>query len=210
MTKLWLATTNQGKLREFSTLMRDLAVEIHSLREISYYTPPPENGSSFLQNARIKARGFRAVKPEDWVAAEDSGLEVDGLNKLPGIHSARYAGERASDAENNAKLLKMLQIRSPQNRQARFVCCLVVLSPQGEEYVFEGVLSGTIAIKAQGKEGFGYDPVFIPDDHQKTLAELGVAVKNQISHRAQAIRKLRSFLHDTLKEQAQGTRPEPG
>lgn len=186
---LWISTTNQNKLNEFRNIMGQL-VDIHSISEIGSYYPPPENGKTFTENARIKAKTLKALKPGIWVVADDSGLEVEGLGGLPGIHSARYAGDKASDAENVAKLLKMLQIRSPGNRKAQFRCVLVVYDPSGKEHVIEGTVSGTISTSARGKGGFGYDPVFIPEGKEQTFSELGAAVKNQISHRAKAIRDL--------------------
>ena len=189
--ELWLASGNRGKLIEFKTLLPQL--DIHSQSELSVFSAPPENGKTFEENARIKARALKAVKSGVWVAGEDSGLEVQGLNNMPGIHSARYAGPNARDAENVAKLLKMMSLRSAQNRKAKFLCCLVVYSPDGKEYVFEGTLEGSISKNVQGTEGFGYDPVFIPEGETQTLAQLGLTFKNKISHRAQAIRKMQEL-----------------
>lgn len=187
---LWVATTNTGKLNEFKSLLADRPVVIHSPAELSVYSAPKETGTTFVENARIKARAVKALRPGTWVVADDSGLEVDGLGKLPGVHSARYAGERASDAENNGKVLRMLQIRSPLKREARFVCVFVVYDPKGVEHVIEATVEGKIAERAAGKAGFGYDAIFIPQGETKTFGELGLAFKNKISHRAQAIRKL--------------------
>jgi XTP/dITP diphosphohydrolase len=129
-----------------------------------------------------------------WVMAEDSGLVVEGLGGMPGIHSARYAGPKASDAENTAKLLKMLAIRTIANRNASFVATLVAFSPEGVEHVFEGRLDGEIAKAQRGTSGFGYDSVFIPAGESKTLSELGIAFKNKISHRAKAIERFSDVL----------------
>lgn len=189
MVKIWVATTNQGKLLEFRNLLHGKA-EIHSLNELRVYTPPPETADSFAGNARIKAKALRAVVNDGWVVADDSGLEVEGLGGLPGIHSARYAGEHARDSENVAKLLKMLKIRSPQMRAAQFRCVLVAISATGEERVVEGIVRGAISNKVSGTTGFGYDPVFIPEGETRTFAEMGAALKNRLSHRAQAIREL--------------------
>ncbi len=194
MPSLWIATSNAGKLNEFRNLLGQ-KVEIHSTSELSYYSSPPETGVTFTDNARIKARALKALKPGEWVVADDSGLEVEGLGGLPGVHSARYAGEKASDRENNAKLLKMVQIRCSGQRKAQFRCVFVVYDPQGQESVIEGIVTGKIANSAQGTSGFGYDPVFIPDGYEKSFAELGSAVKNQISHRAKALRELMALMH---------------
>lgn len=189
MTQLWISTTNQNKLNEFKNILGD-KVEIHSVSELGFYSAPPETGTTFADNARIKAKTLKALKPGTWVVADDSGLEAEGLGGLPGVHSARYAGDKASDGENVAKLLKMIQIRSAGNRKAKMVCVLVAYDPEGREHVVEGAIQGQIALTARGKSGFGYDPVFIPDGQSKTYSELGAAIKNQSSHRSQAIREL--------------------
>lgn len=186
--ELWIATGNKGKLEEYKlTLGKIPEVKLFSQADLPFFTPKPEDGATFLDNARIKAKSVKALKPEHWVLGEDAGLEVEGLNNLPGIHTARYAGPHARDSENIAKLLKMIQIRSPMNRKAQFKCVSVVLTPQNEEWVFEGVLKGQISSKVAGTQGFGYDPVFIPEGETKTLAELGPAYKIQKSHRAIAL-----------------------
>ena len=137
--RLWIATGNKGKLAEFKMMMANPAIEIRSQNELPVYSSPPETGKTFLENAQIKARSLKSVVDDaDWVLADDSGLCVDGLGGLPGVHSARYAGEKASDGENVAKLLKMMQIRSSSNRKAYFECSLVLISPQRTEQVFTG------------------------------------------------------------------------
>ena len=190
---VWIATTNKGKLNEFRNLLSD-HVTIKSVADISTYSPPPETGATFEDNARIKAKSLKAMRPGAWVVADDSGLECEGLGGLPGIHSARYAGEKAGDAENTAKLLKMLQIRAGLNRKAQFRCVLVAYDPTGKEHVFNGIVKGQISPQLRGKGGFGYDPVFIPEGYDKTFSELGSAVKNQVSHRGLAIRELLPLL----------------
>jgi XTP/dITP diphosphohydrolase len=186
--ELWLASGNRGKFIEFKTLLPN--VDLHSQSELKVFSQPPENGKTFEDNARIKARALKAVKTGVWVVGEDSGLEVEGLGNLPGIHSARYAGPHASDPENVAKLIKMVGLRTAANRKAQFQCCMVVYSPDGNESVIQTQMKGTISDRARGADGFGYDPVFVPEGETQTLAELGLTRKNQISHRAQAIRKL--------------------
>lgn len=184
---IWIASSNKGKISEFKILLQEIKnIEIHLQSEIAGFSPRPETGSTFLENARIKARSLRSVKNTSWVMADDSGLEVEGLNNLPGVHSARYAGDKASDSENVAKLLKMLTIRSPQNRAACFKAQLVVFTPEGDEWLFSGELKGQIATKPSGLMGFGYDPIFIPQGETQSLAELGPGYKNRSSHRALA------------------------
>lgn len=187
--ELWIATGNKGKLNEYKMGLKELVdLKIYSQADIPSFTPRPEDGKTFLENAQIKARTLKAVKPGTYVLGEDSGLEVEGLNMLPGIHSARYAGPKASDSENVAKLLKMMLIRPMPNRKARFYCSTVVFTPTGEEWHFEGIMNGVISSKPAGQLGFGYDPVFIPEGQTQTLAELGPGFKIQHSHRAVALR----------------------
>jgi XTP/dITP diphosphohydrolase len=197
--KLWLATHNKGKVDEFKRLLSGMPVELHIASEISSFSPPPETGKTFLENALIKARSLiSVVQPDEWVLADDSGLCVEGLNGLPGVHSARYAGDHASAAENNAKLLKMVQIRTPGNRAAYFECSLVLIAPDRSETIFSGTAKGTIATKEAGKNGFGYDPVFIAEGQTITFAEMAYADKNAISHRNMATQKLKEHLASIL------------
>lgn len=191
--EVWIATANQGKIREFARLLGSNVI-IKTPVDLPAFSAPPENGATFLDNARIKARSLRSIKNSHWVIGDDSGLEAEGLNNLPGVHSARYAGAHAKDMENCLKLLKMLTLKGITNRKARFVTVLVVYSPTGEEYIFEGELDGEIAKSMRGTDGFGYDPLFIPNGETQTLAELGLAAKNKLSHRARAIEKAKSVL----------------
>jgi len=198
--ELWVATGNQGKLNEFKMLLNRLVqtgLNLHAQSELPVFSAPPENGDSFVANARIKARALKSVKSGTWILADDSGLQVEGLNGLPGIHSARYAGPKASDAENVAKLLKMMTLRPMANRKAAFVCVVVAFDPSGTEHVFEGRLEGEIAKAAKGTAGFGYDSIFIPVGETQTLANLGLAFKNRVSHRAKALAGLIPLLEST-------------
>lgn len=192
--EIWIATSNKGKLREFENLLKQ-KFEIHTQLDLTYYTPPEENGKSFEENARIKAKALKSVLPDKWVLGEDSGLEVEGLNNFPGVHSARYAGPHARPNENTAKVLKMLQIRNPNKREAQFCSIIVVIDPQGNESIFNGTLKGSIALKQRGSDGFGYDDIFIPEGFTQTIAELGIAKKNQLSHRALAIKNFLETLN---------------
>lgn len=195
--ELWIATGNKGKLEEYKlTLAKYPQIKTHSQAELLAFTPRPEDGKTFLDNARIKAKSVKALKADSYVLGEDAGLEVEGLGNLPGIHTARYAGPHARDSENIAKLLKMMQIRNVPNRNAQFKCVTVVLTPDGEEWIFEGLLKGTISSKVIGNLGFGYDPVFIPEAETKTLAELGPGYKIQKSHRALALNQFLSRLKE--------------
>ncbi len=199
--EIWIATGNKGKLDEFKLGLKPVIAsipdsKIFSQSDLKNFSPMPENGDTFVANARIKAKSLKAMKPNTWIIADDSGLEVTGLNNLPGIHSARYAGPHARDSENVAKLLKMMQIRNVSPRTAQFKCVLVIYNPEGTEFIFEGELTGLITQKPVGLLGFGYDSVFIPTGETQTLAELGPGYKIQKSHRAVA---LEQFLKQIIK-----------
>jgi len=206
---LWIATTNKGKIIEFKTLLEPLGVKIKTPADLPVYQAPAETGKTFVENARIKARFMKAMKPGEWVIGEDSGLEVFGLNNMPGINSARYAGDKASDSENVTKLLKMMSLRSAEKRGARFVCTIVAFDPQGQEHIFQGTMDGEIGRKPVGQMGFGYDPVFHPVGESKTLAELGPGFKNHHSHRAKATRELQKKLNLAPQTSLAQAEPNP-
>lgn len=198
---IWVASSNKGKISEFQLLLGE-QFQFHLQSEIRAFSQPPENGKTYLENARLKARSLKAVKPGEWILADDSGLEVEGLNQLPGVHTAVYAGPRATASENIAKLLKMMTIRNVTNRKAKFVATLVVYTPKGEEWVFVGEMPGTIAPKATGQMGFGYDPIFIPEGQSQSLAEIGPGFKNSHSHRSVAARAFLAKLDEYRKAEA--------
>jgi XTP/dITP diphosphohydrolase len=183
--KLLLASGNPHKARELERALPGWSFEL--LRGIAF---PEETGATFAENARAKAALGRAHAPDAWVAGEDSGLEVEALGGGPGIRSARYAGDGASDADNVAKLLAELDGIEAEGRRARYVCELVCRTPDGGEVTARGELSGRIAREARGSGGFGYDPVFVPDGETRTVAELGDGWKARHSHRASAARAL--------------------
>jgi XTP/dITP diphosphohydrolase len=194
--EIWVATGNQGKLKEIKALFEKAKpdAKMMSIQDVKSFSPPPENGKTFEENARIKTKSFAAVKNDQWVIGEDSGLEVEGLQGMPGVHSARYAGPNARDVENTSKVLKMLNMRSPLNRKAQFRCVMFAYSPEGKEFQFEGILKGEIAKDMRGTNGFGYDSIFIPEGFTKTLAEMTALEKNKISHRAQVIEQFLKIL----------------
>jgi len=194
--QIWISTSNKGKLAEFTQIFAEhlAAAKIHSTKELGFFSPPPENGKTYEENARIKAKSLKAIKSDQWVFGEDTGLEVEGLNNLPGLHTARYAGPNAADSENIAKMLKMLQLKQAATRAAKFICCIVAYSPEGKEYIFQDQMKGEIAMKPAGLFGFGYDPILIPElthnPDKKTLAELEPSYKLKYSHRAITTLKL--------------------
>jgi XTP/dITP diphosphohydrolase len=189
------ASRNEGKLRELRALLPEWDVEL--LGEVEM---PDETGATFYENAAAKARFAQRVQPGRWTIGEDSGLEVDRLGGAPGIRSARYAGEDATDGENVVKLLQALAGVEPEDRGARYVSELVVLTPEGQELRGTGMLEGVIAAEPRGSEGFGYDPVFVPADESRTVAELGNEWKRGHSHRAAATRALLRDLGEAPRE----------
>ncbi len=192
--KLVLATANQGKKKEIQVLLAGSGVELVSLLEYPQLILPEETGNTFVANARLKAR-FVVEATGHWALSDDSGLVVDALSGAPGVHSARYAGSQASDAENNLKLLQALAEVPDGQRGAAFVCVIVLASPSGEEFVFEGSCRGRIGRQLSGTGGFGYDPLFlVAMDYRLSMAQLSPAEKSAISHRGQALRKLRQWL----------------
>ena len=195
---LVLASKNQGKIREIETSLVIPALTYRSLNDFSDLPEVIEDGSSFLENALKKARTISESLHLP-VLADDSGLAVDALQGAPGIYSARFAGERATDQENMEKLLFLLDEVPETKRTARFVCVLVLYLPSGEWFQAEGTCEGRIALVQEGDQGFGYDPVFYLPDFQKTMAQIPLETKNRISHRARALEKMRPHLLGLLK-----------
>jgi XTP/dITP diphosphohydrolase len=185
--RIVLASANPHKAAEFARLLPGYEVAPYS-GEL-----PPETGTTFLENARLKAlHVHRATGASAWVLADDSGIEAAALNGAPGVYSARYAGESATDEQNLAKLLEAL--RGHDDRRVRYVAELVAVSPEGRELHARGELRGTLAGAPRGGGGFGYDPAFIADGETRTVAEMPAAEKDAISHRARAAAALRTQL----------------
>lgn len=195
--KIVIATTNQNKLRELKELLRDLPVEVLSLRDFPACPAVEEDGKSFAENALKKARAICAHTGMVTIA-DDSGLEVDCVSGRPGIYSARYAGDGADDRENYKKLLREMQGVKPEERGARFCCVLAIVSPAGTEKVVAGEYRGVIITEPRGGNGFGYDPVFLDTASGLTFAEMEPAQKNKISHRSRALHELLQILPDIL------------
>jgi XTP/dITP diphosphohydrolase len=190
---LVVATRNPGKIVEINALLTGLVEQISSAADFADFPETVEDGTTFEENALKKAReasqfsGLPAL-------ADDSGLVVDALNGRPGIFSARYAGEGGGDAENNLRLLEELRNIPDDRRQGAFVCVLAFVAPEGVERLFTGRIAGRILSAARGEGGFGYDPLFLVDGFDRSMAELGLADKNRVSHRAQAFAKFRKYI----------------
>jgi XTP/dITP diphosphohydrolase len=195
--KLVLATKNKNKIDEIKALTRDIPVEILTLEDFPALVLPPEEARSFIENALEKAR-FVARSTGLTALADDSGLEVAGLGGCPGVRSSRYAGEGATDKENNEKLLRELSGVGAERRKARFICIIALVEPSGHEVSFEGTCEGVIGTEPRGGYGFGYDPLFIVDEVGKTMAELPPEEKNKLSHRARAIERLKEWLQKNV------------
>ncbi|MBY8914929.1 XTP/dITP diphosphatase [Bacillus sp. YC2] len=188
-----IATHNPGKVKEFKEILEPKGYSVFSLAEIGFTEDIEETGQTFEENAILKAEAV-AKAVNKMVIADDSGLSVDNLGGRPGVYSARYAGESKDDTANIEKVLSELKGIEKEQRTARFRCALAVSRPGQETKTVEGHVEGYIAKEPAGNNGFGYDPVFIVKDKDKTMAQLTSAEKNKISHRADALKKLSKLL----------------
>jgi len=191
--ELVLASSNVHKIRELREMLKSYKrlqhLDILSLLNFPDYKAPPEDGATFKENVEIKALDA-AKKLGQWVIADDSGLVIPALQGAPGVYSARYAGEEATDAENRQKLLKQMQGLQDIQRTGYFECWLSLASPEGIKKTVSGTCEGLILEEEKGRNGFGYDPLFIKHDYDKTFSELDEQTKNKISHRRKALEKL--------------------
>lgn len=193
-----IASKNRGKVREFTELLAPLGFDVYSLSDYPSIPAIAETGETFEENARLKALEVSRHLRESLVLSDDSGLIVPALGGLPGAHSARFAGEGASDLENRRKLLQKLE--SVDDRSAYFECVLCLAQGGAVVKVVTGRCEGFIAQTERGSNGFGYDPVFIKNDYGKTFAELGPKIKSEVSHRRRAWDKLADFLQSQVKK----------
>lgn len=191
--RLLIATNNPGKVREYDDLLSGLGLELCGLADIGLESQVDETGHTFVENARLKAQAYCQAS-HLLTLADDSGLEVTMLGGAPGVHSARYAGQGASDADRILKLLAALDGVPWDSRAARFRCVVALVWPDGRLETFEGQCTGVIALEPKGTNGFGFDPVFYLPELNCTMAELPMDVKNRISHRARAAALVRERL----------------
>ena len=193
--RIVFATGNAGKIREVKEILADLGLEVVSMRDAGIYVEVEETGSTYEENALLKARGVAAkAGAEDIVMADDSGLEIDYLNKEPGIYSARYMGEDTSYHVKNNNLIERLAGIPEEKRTARFVCAIAAVLPGGRELTTRGIVEGRIGYEEKGEGGFGYDPIFVLPEYGKTTAELTEEEKNTVSHRGRALRAMEEKL----------------
>lgn len=192
--KIIFATGNENKMKEIRMILADLGMPILSMKEAGIDVEVVEDGTTFEENALIKATEIAKHTENSIVLADDSGLEIDYLNKEPGIYSARYAGENTSyDIKNNLLLQRMEGVPTEQ-RTARFVCAIAAVFPDGRTEVVRGTIEGIIGYEIAGEHGFGYDPIFYLPEYECTTAELSPERKNEVSHRGVALRKMREIM----------------
>ncbi len=190
-----IATTNQGKVREIAEFLKDTSIQIQSLSDLPPMDPIEETGSTFAENALIKAKAVWD-KIGGYVLGEDSGLECDDLQGDPGVHSARFSGSNATDESNNGLLMERFKDVHDPSRFARYVCSMALIHPEGHVTSIEEACEGMITFTPKGEGGFGYDPYFYLPHSRCTMAELPLEYKNQISHRGQAMEKLFALLQN--------------
>ncbi len=191
--KVIFATSNEGKMKEVRSILEDLDVEVLSMKEAGIFVDVVEDGTTFEENAAIKATAIQKVCGEI-VLADDSGLEVDYLNKEPGIYSARYMGEDTSYRIKNKSLIDRLEGVEGDDRSARFVCAIAAAFPDGCVEITRGTIEGQIGYEEKGENGFGYDPIFYVPEYGCTTAELSLEQKNEASHRGKALRKMKEII----------------
>lgn len=198
LERLLIATGNKGKLQEFSGLFTDLPIEIIGLNNVGPTVEPEETGSTFQENALIKAESY-AIQTGEWVLADDSGLEIAALDGAPGVHSARFGGEHLDHSQKIELVLDMLSKIENADRSARFVSVIIVARPDGSIAIeATGECRGSIAESPRGKNGFGYDPVFVPEGFDLTFGELRDEEKRAISHRGKAANEIIAKMPDFI------------
>lgn len=202
ISELLIATRNAGKVREIEQLLGGLPLRLRGLADFAEVTEVDETGTTFAENAVLKARAY-ASQTRLWTLADDSGLEVDALGGRPGVFSARYAGPAATYEERMRRLLEELDAARDPLRRARFVCVIAVAPPSADAArTFEGTCEGRIARAPRGSGGFGYDPLFVPDGYAQTFGELAPEVKQNISHRARALAGACAYLREMARSSA--------
>ena len=194
MKKLIVASNNEHKINEIKQILSKLPLEVISLKEANIDIDVEETGSTFMENAYLKASEIFKVTQGNMVLADDSGLSVESLNGAPGIFSARFAGVHGNNKANNEKLLSLLEGKNVDERKAKFICAMVLIINDNEIVKVQGEAEGIITAEFRGEEGFGYDPLFFVEKYNKTFAQMTSDEKNAISHRGKALNRLKSEL----------------
>ena len=197
MDKIIFATGNEGKMKEVRMILEDLGLPVLSLKDAGIAADVEENGTTFEENAQIKAKAIMEMTGA-LVLADDSGLEVDALNKEPGIYSARYMGHDTSYHIKNQNIIDRLKGKVGEERSARFVCAIAAAFPDGRVLITRGTMEGQIGYEEKGENGFGYDPIFYLPEYQCYSAELSLEEKNKLSHRGKALRLMKERLHESF------------
>lgn len=200
--RIVFATGNQDKMKEIRMILSDLGMPVYSMKEVGVEMDIVEDGTSFEENAEIKARAVARVLKDDIILADDSGLEIDYLDKAPGIYSARFAGEDTSYDVKNRIFLDRLEGVPEEERTARFVCAVAAVFPDGSARTVRGTIEGRIAHEILGENGFGYDPIFYVPEYGCTTGEMSVELKNELSHRGKALRAMRKILEEKYGKEA--------
>lgn len=196
--KLILSTNNRHKVEEIKNILKGLPIEVLSKQDVGLDFEVDEDGQTLEENSLKKAQAL-ASRVDYMVMADDSGLFVDALDGAPGVYSSRYAGEEGNDENNNLRLLEELKDAPLEERGARFITVMSLITEDKEVFTIKGECKGHIGFEPRGSKGFGYDPLFIPEGYSKTFAELGEDVKNKISHRAKALEGVQDLIRDLLK-----------
>ena len=197
MDKIIFATGNEGKMKEVRMILEDLGLPVLSLKDAGITAEVEENGTTFEENAQIKAKAIMEMTGA-LVLADDSGLEVDALDKEPGIYSARYMGHDTSYHIKNQNIIDRLEGKVGEERSARFVCAIAAAFPDGRVLITRGTMEGQIGYEEKGENGFGYDPIFYLPEYQCYSAELSLEEKNKLSHRGKALRLMKERLHESF------------
>lgn len=201
MKKLLVASNNAHKIGEIKHMLEDMELEVVSLKEAGIDVEVEETGTTFMENAYIKAKAIYDILPDKdkyIVMSDDSGLAVDALDGAPGVYSARFAGEHGNDKMNKEKLLSMLKGMSLKEKKARFICAIVLIGSNDKVLKVQGEVDGYIADREYGYDGFGYDPLFYVEEYGKTFAEITPDEKNAISHRGRALRKVKEHIGELI------------
>ncbi|MBV7274360.1 XTP/dITP diphosphatase [Clostridiaceae bacterium UIB06] len=201
MNRLIVASNNVKKIKEIKAILAKYPIDVLSLKEAGIDIDVEEDGNTFIENSYKKASEIYKIVNKSMVLADDSGLMVDCLDGAPGVYSARFAGEHGNDKKNNEKLLKLLEGKKIEEREAKFVCAMVLIIDDSTVVKVQGEIKGRIIDEEKGENGFGYDPLFYVPEYDMTFAEMNSEIKNSISHRAKALKKLEGEINRLMREE---------